>query len=57
MNDSEARITRMLQAAAVLTTSGHMRQDAVLTALSLEKEIIEQVKKDKTQGDPECQKA
>jgi hypothetical protein len=51
MNDSDIRIARLLQAAAVLTTSGHVRQDAVLTALALEKEIIELVAREKTQGD------
>ena len=67
MNDSDIRIARLLQAAAVLTTSGHCRSDAVLTAVELEKQIMELVKKDdkaatdayieelrKTQGDS-CQ--
>jgi hypothetical protein len=51
MSDSDIRIARLLQAAAVLTTSGHCREDAILTAFDLEKKIIELVK---TQGET-CQ--
>ncbi len=54
MNDSDIRVARLLQAAAVLTTSGHCRADAVKTALDLEKEIVEAVKNSEietTQGE------
>ncbi len=52
MQDSDIRIARLLQAAAVLTTSGHCRQDAIHIALDLEKQIVEAVKNsEKTQGD------
>ena len=49
MSDSDIRIARLLQAAAVLTTSGHCREDAILTAFDLEKKITELV--EKTQGE------
>jgi hypothetical protein len=39
MNDSEARIARLLQAAATLYTSGHVREDAVHVALQLEAQV------------------
>ena len=47
MNDSDIRIARLLQAAAVLTTSGHTRADAVMTAVELEKQITAYVAQDK----------
>lgn len=48
MKDSDIRIARLLQAAAVLTTSGHCREDAILTAFDLEKKIMELVKNSET---------
>jgi hypothetical protein len=46
MVDSDIRVARLLQAAAVLTTSGHTRADAVMTAIELEKKIIAIVEQD-----------
>jgi hypothetical protein len=46
--NNDVRIARLLQAAAVLTTSGHCREDAVRTALELERQIIELVKNSET---------
>lgn len=43
--NSDARIARLLQAAATLTASGHTRADAVLTVFELEKQVIETLKK------------
>jgi hypothetical protein len=40
MNDSDARIARLLQAAATLYTSGHVREDAVHVAMKLEEQVI-----------------
>jgi hypothetical protein len=40
MNDSDARIARLLQAAATLYTSGHVREDAVHVAMKLEEHVL-----------------
>jgi len=55
MKDSDIRIARLLQAAAVLTTSGHCREDAVRTAVALETQIIELVKNSETTQGDSCQ--
>jgi len=52
MNDSEARIARLLQAAATLYTSGHVREDAVHVALQLEAQVVAALGSEKkTQGE------
>ena len=41
MNDSDnLRIARLLQAAATLYTSGHVREDAVHIAMKLEAQVL-----------------
>jgi hypothetical protein len=43
------RVTRLLTAAAALTTSGHCREDAVRTAIKLEEQVISALYEIKTQ--------
>jgi predicted RNA-binding protein len=52
MNDSDARIARLLQAAATLYTSGHVREDAVHVAMKLEEQVVAALGSEKkTQGE------